>query len=453
MYNVKVHWDGLTVVDQLSTRYDDVVDFYLYGGSSAVAKAYESAMAMMAMNPASDGSVPVPELADRILRALGALDRDPHYLYELRFGHGEPAYPPPRPRYMFGQYLIDTHTGTWHAIDVIARCAESANQRPVTVNGQLVAQPGSDFADALKDFAQFGTPFTSPEGAFSGNLDAPGGLGGDLHGAVITVGPTAEADLGDNTHLRMEVLDPEGVVLAETFVNRTERSQGSAGLRVVLVEVGGMFELHQRFNLADGTMGMRFEVHPVAGKPVSAVLPAARFLAAFRDPNAVRVSAAHSPGRLGSSDSIPDGVDPVFTEQARRGAELLSVLEQLQQHTSTVLTVPDNSAISKEQVREWQFVATVLNGEPVTVTMPEGAALDVTLAPGTTAPHDSFAMQLPLEVHLGDQLLDFGYVLVELTEPQLVADLGPDDKGWPRFRFTTPDRTVRYVLPATPDGE
>lgn len=452
-YKLRVRWDGLTLVDQLSTRYDDVVDFYLYGGSSAVAKAYESAMAMMAMDPAGDGSVPVPELAARIMKALGALGRDPHYQYELRFGHGEPSDPPPRPRYMFGQYLIDTHAKTWHAIDVIARCAESANQRPVTVNGRLVAQPGSDFADTLKDFAEFGTPFTSPEGAFSGNLDAPGGLGGDLDGASITVGPSAEADLGDNTHLRVEVLDPEGLVLAEAFLNRTERSQGSAGLRVVLAEVSGMFELHQRFNLADSTMDMRFEVHPVAGKPVSAVLPAATFLAAFHDPNAMRVSAAHSPGRLGSSDSIPDGVDPAFTEQARRGAELLSMLDQLQQHTNTVITVPDSAAISKEQVREWQFVATVLNGEPVTVTVPEGAGYDVTLAPGTTAPHDSFAMQLPLQMHVGDQPLDFGHVLVEFTDPQLVADLGTDDEGRLRFRYTTPDRTVRYVLPGTPRGK
>ncbi|WP_306512166.1 restriction endonuclease [Janibacter hoylei] len=452
-YKVEVRWDGLTVVDQLSTRYDDVVDFYLYGGRSAVARAYESAMAMMSMATASDSSIPVAELAARIGLALGPLDRDPHYQYELRFGHGEPADPPPRPRYMFGQYLIDPHANTWHAIDVIARCAESANQRPVTVKGQLKAQPASDFAHALKDFAQFGTPFTSPEGAFTGNIDAPGGLGGDLQKATVAIKASEQADLGDNSHLRLVILDPEGVVLAETLVNRTERSYGSAGLRVVLTEANGIFELHQRFNLADGTTNMRFEVHPVAGKPASVALPATAFLAAFHSPNAMRVSSAHSPGWLGSSDSIPDGVDAAFREHARRRAELLRTLDQMQQKTSTVITIPDIAAVSSEQVRDWRLVARILSGEAVTVTLPEGTGLDVTLAPGTTAPHDTFEMLLPLEVQVGGQPLDFGHVLVELTNPQLVADLGTDDKGRRRLRYTTPDRTVQYSLPGATRSE
>jgi len=99
----------------------------------------------------------------------------------------------------------DTVTGRWTAVDVIARCAASLDERPITIRGRLLIEPGSDSERAFNDFVTYGTPFTSPWGAYSGNVDAP--LGGPFAGARVAVGSVAGIDLGDNPELHMEVLD------------------------------------------------------------------------------------------------------------------------------------------------------------------------------------------------------------------------------------------------------
>jgi len=443
-YGVKVVWDGLTLVDQLAAKYTDVVDYYLHDGKSAIQEAYREAMTLMSLGNAGEGDVTVPEVTERIERALGVLDHDPHYLYEFRFGQGQPSEPPKRPRMVMTQYRVNPAASRWEAVDVIARCAASCDDRPITIAGKLNVKGNPEFAAAIREFFEFGTPFTSPEGAYSGTIDAPGGLGGELLNATVRTFPAEGADLGSNTELRLEILDPDGTVIVQADVDRTDRSTGTSGVRVVLAETQRVFELAFRGDLKKEISHMTFTLLPVEGIPVSAVLPAVELLGAFRHPNSYRISLRHTPGHLGKTARIPEATDTTMTDRMESLAKYLRLLHDLQQHTDTVITTPDLPKYAKDQLNGWLLAAKILKGEPVTVTADEGSAFHAVVAPGTAAPTGNFAMRMPLQVPVGEQLITFGTVLADFTDAELVA-ASETEEGHPVFAYTTPDRTMRYL--------
>lgn len=443
-YAVTAHWDGLTTVEQLAAKYADVIDYYLFGGRARVQDAYTQAMALMALGGESTATLTVPEVSERIASAFKMLDHDPHYRYELRFGHGEPADPPERAGLMFSEYRIHPSTSSWHAVDVIARCAASPNARPIEIKGTLTAERDSAFAEVLQEFIDYGTPFSSPDGAYSGHFDAPGGLGGPITSAAVQLSPIADHDLGENRELRVEVLTPDDTLLAEAHVDRTERSHGAVGLRTVLTEVNGIFELTLRYNAETQMSALSVTLLPFNGKPVTAVGPALDLVASFHAPNRVRVSARHTPARLGSTDAIGAPIEESALARVQALASAVRVLCDLQGHSSTVIQTPDLE-VHAHQAKNWHLVAQILAGTPTPVTIPPDQGLYVEFGASATPPTDSFAVLVPLRTRVGDQVLEFGQVRAELEAPKLVGEVaGPDGKTF--HHYETPDRRVTYVM-------
>ena len=441
---MKVVWNGLTLVDQLAAKYADVIDYYLHDGKSAIQEAYREAMTLMSLGNAGEGDLTVLEVTERIEQALHILDHDPHYFYEVRFGQGQPPEPPKRPGHVMTRERIDPGASTWQAVDVIARCAASVDERPITIAGTLNVKGNPEFAAAVKEFFEFGTPFTSPEGAYSGTIDAPGGLGGELVNATVRTSPVEGADLCANTELRLEILDPDGTVIAQAEVDRTDRSTGAAGVRVVLAETHGVIELTFRRDLKNDTTHMNFALLSLEGIPIYEALPALEFLGALHHPNSYRISVRHTPGHLGKTAEIPEAPDTTMTDRMKSLAKHLRVLRDLQHHTDTVITTPDLAKYANDQRKGWLLVATILKGEPVTITADEGMAFQLFLAPGTAAPTGTFSMRMPLEAPVGEQLITFGTLLAEFTDAELVAESETED-GHPVLAYTTPDRTMLYL--------
>lgn len=96
-HGLTAKWHGLDYVEQLAARYPDILDYYLYGGRNRIEEAYKTALALIGVERA-EPDLGVQGLVTRMQRALRALDTDPHYRYELRFGEGEFPDPPSRPR-------------------------------------------------------------------------------------------------------------------------------------------------------------------------------------------------------------------------------------------------------------------------------------------------------------------------------------------------------------------
>lgn len=438
-------WMGLDHVEQLAAKYPDIVDYYLHGGRSRIEDAYKAAAALFAVD--LDGEhIDLPSIAERIGRALPVLDADPHYRYELRFGEGPLPDTLSRPNLVMTWLAGSVSGGRWTAVDIIARCTASVQERPITVTGQFVAESGSDFETAYRDFISYGAPFTSPESSYQVEINAPGGLGGRLDRATITASPVV-GDVGDNPHLHLEVLAPNGTVLAAADVDRTSRSQGEEGLRVVLEEVHQVFTIEDRYNLTRMSGTRLIRLGDSTGQPVSAVHPALEFLRHCRQPNVGRVSLRHTPSDLGTTDpALGLGWSGETDRTLGSLFDAIDSLTVIQRHTATVIRVPDFATVPPGQARTWLIAAKILRGEDVTMTYPEGQCIIVVLDTGVAAPEGAFGITTPMTVGIGRQSIDLGTIETWLTEPTLVERR--QHEGRMHYAFTTPDRTVSYRRPA-----
>lgn len=450
---LRVVWRGLTYIEQLAAKHSNVVDYYLYGGRSKVEAAYEMVSALFAADGQAASS-DVPSVVGRLAKATGVLDIDPHYRYEVRIGTGEVPGVASRPRLMMTWVRADGADGAdgqWVAVDVIARCAASVRERPITVKGTLRATPDSDFAHALRDFVDYGAPFTAPVGGFEGVIDAPGGLGGDLTGAVASILP-ALGSAGQDPELRVESIDSAGTVLASTELVRTDLSTGEKGLRVVLRQRNGLFQIEDRVDPQTLMLKRQFAFGDFQGEPVIEVRDAFEFLATCGAPNSVRMSRLRAGSETGLADpawSLPFPAEIEKTLLAIR--PIIDALTSLQHHTTQVVRVPDIFKTTNDQMVEWQRAAALLEGEEVHLTYPEGDGLTVQLAAELEDVEPSIVINLPFNVRVGEQELTFGTVEAVLSEPE-IKDRS-ESQGRFLYLMTTADRRVTYRLPVAPAGE
>lgn len=441
----EVFWHGLTFVESLASKHPEVIDYYLEGGRSRVEEAYKAALALFA--PAASGEVlDVPSVVSRLNQALAVLKNDPHYRYELRFGEGELPTAVERPGLMLTWIQSEGPGKGWHAVDVIARCAASPDERPIVVSGTVIADKDSALAAALQDFRDYGTPFSAPLGAFTGSIDAPGGLGGSLDNAAMQVLPIP-GDVGDSPELVLQSRSPAGVPIAQTEVVRTERSEGAKGIRVVLRQQNNVFTIEDHYDLPRA--GRRqFRFGDFSNQPALEVRDALAFIDSVTPPNVVTVRRKGAPARAGSTDPNWNIQFPVEVRDVLDGvAAPVDALARLQEHTGEIVRVPDLTKTTVSAVQAWQRAARILDGEEVTGTYPEGHALGIEVEAEVESMPGLVAVEVPLDVVIGEQTIDFGPIRM-LIEGATILEQREVDGQWVVW-FTTPDRKVRYSSHAT----
>ncbi len=435
--DVPATWRGLAFVEQLAAKFPDVVDYYLNGGAARIREAQAEVLTLMGLDNVGTATS-TQEVTERVQRALGVLDHDPHYRFEFRFGAGPlPTPPVDRPALVLHTARGRRDGGGWITVDVIARCAASVDVEPITINGRFEAEPGTALAKAIQEFFEYGTPMQA-EDAFTGELTAPAGLGGELTSATVRVGPAIDADLGDNRELHLDVLGPDDAVVASVDVDRTERSQGiGGGIRAVLREVNGVFELEERWNLVKQTESHHIRSGAITGLPVRVALPGIQFLTELKSSNRIRISSRHAAPTQGVIDEHTDfGWDREQIGGLSAVRRIVEVLNVIQDHTGTVIRVPDFPKVDPSQFQAWRVAAAMLQGRELTATIPAGHALTIELGSEIEV-EDSVAVSMPWLVTIDDQVIDLGRYEVLLEEPALVHR-GPVDGGF-SYTFTTKD--------------
>lgn len=435
-------WNGLTRVETLSTKYPEVIDYYLHGGRSRIDEAYKVVAAAFGAENI-EGGLSVPEVQDKVGKALLTLEDDPHYRYEHRFGSGDmPAFSS-RPWLVLHMMSQDKASGRWSVVDVIARCAASTTERPITIRGSLKVESGSEAHKAFQDFIAYGSPFQSPEGAYSGEIDAPGGLSRPLEEATVSAW-SASKGLGDDPELHLEVVAPDGTVLGAVDLDRVERSQGAEGLRVVLKETSGVFTMEDRYNFSGKGSSRHLSFKDLTGKPVAKVLPALTFLTHCRVPNVGRLSRRYTPAEKGVLNANlafqwPEGIEEELTQKV----QLFGFLARLQTQTGITIKVPDSTAVRDRQVESWRLAARLLDGEEVSLMYEEGHGMLIALDGGT--PSGSFDASVPMEFMIGDQEVHL-QVRAYFDSPTFHGH--HDIEGMKFLLLQTPQRVVRYRLEA-----
>lgn len=438
-YGVKAAWKGLTYVEQLAAKYPDVVDYYLHGGRARIEGLYKELVALLSND---EGDLNVPSVNDRVQMALSTLSHDPHYRYEHRFGEGSVPLLGDRPGLVMSLVTAGQKSSRWTIVDVIARCAASTDERPITVSGTVHLPAGSDARDAFRDFLAFGTPFTSPAGAASGVLDAPGGLGRTFTGASFVIG--AAADLGANAELHYEIVDPDGLVVAARDLNRTQRSEGNRGWRVVLEDSAGVFTFEDRYDLKGGNASRSLRFNDLAGKPVRTVGDALRFVSQCRQPNQGRVSIRFTPPDRGVIDP---GIGLLADDEDRSHVMLMlkvvELLERIQTHTSSVVVMPDLERF-EDQVRDWRLADAILSGRVVTGTYAEGKGIVVEVPDDTEIGDGDVVVALPFEVSVGNQKITLGRIHAALRGVTDVTRHESQGRTW--YALQTSEKRVQYSL-------
>lgn len=440
--DVTATWRGLGFVEQLAAKYADVVDYYLNGGAARIREAQAEVLALMGLDNAGTATS-TQEVTERVQHALGVLDHDPHYRFEFRFGEGPlPTPPVDRPGLVLHTAQGTRDGGKWITVDVIARCAASVDVEPITINGRFDAEPGTELAKAIQNFHEYGAPMHA-EDAFTGKLIAPGGLGGEMTSATVRVGPAIDADLGDNPEMHLDILGPDGTVLASVDVDRTERSQGldGSGIRVVLREVNGIFELEERWNLTKQTEWRHIRSGDITGLPIRVAVPGIEFLTELKSPNRIRISSRHTaPGRGVVDEHTDFGWDQEQIRGLAAVRRILGVLNVIQDHAGTVIRVPDLPKVDPSQFQAWRVAAAMLEGRELTATIPEGHTLTIDLDSEIEV-EDSVAVSMPWTVTIDDQVIDLGRYEVLLEEPTLLHRT-PVDGGF-SHTFTTKDNKAK----------
>lgn len=435
-------WHGLTYVDNLAAKYPEVIDSYLEGGRSRIEDAYQAVVALLAP-PDAGQALDVPTASSRVAKALTTLESDPHYRYEHRFGEGETPGLVGRPNLMMTWIQSDGPGKRWQAVDVIARCAASPTERPIVISGQVNAKKDSALATALQDFRDFGTPFVTPAGAFTGSIDAPGGLGGPFTDASMRVIPLGD-DVGEDPDLILESRSPDGEMIAQTEVTRIERSEGSKGLRVVLRQKNGVFTIEDRYVAAEG--GKRqFRFGDYSNEPAVEVRDALTFVASAAPPNTVNVRRKGTPSRTARIDPNWDITFPAETREILDAIAVpVNALAVLQQHTGTIVRVPDLTRTTIGQVAQWRRTAMILEGKEVIATYPAGHALGIELAAEVESIPGPLAVEVPLDVSVGKQTIHFGTALMWIEDATILEQREVDGQ-WILW-LTTTEGQIRFSL-------
>lgn len=443
-------WHGFSYVEQLAAKYPDVIDYLLHGGRERLQEMQREIFALAGVDAFPEG-VTVTGALPKLKKAIGALQHDPYYRYELRLGQGNPPrFGHDRPNLVFSAAIIDPvcQNGTWAIVDVIARCAESTSLSPIEFTGTFTAEKGSQAEAELEAFVGFGAPLRAA--SFTGELIAPGGLGDQLTQATATL-LSAELPNKEDRALHMDVKNPKGTLLGEVDINRMESSSGHSGIRVLLTEANGIFELELRMPWSDiQTATAHLRLEDFAGKPILTVEPAIRFLAACQSPNHLRLGRRHAwPGSAEEASSLTQLMGDLERRRAyQQLAAWLADLHIIQEHTKSVIPTPAIEDVTAGEVAAWRTASRILQGEYVVRKYPEGHGLVVNIPRSEKPPEftDSITIEIPLVVKVKEMIIELGEIWIDLPEPKIVGSQETESEHW--FQIETKNREFVSRLPA-----
>lgn len=371
-------WDGLARCDLWAAKYPHIVDYYIHGGRERITAAAGNLISLAGLKGLSEteaGNLQVRDVSYSLGRSMQYLnDEDPFYRYSIHVSP-EPA-PDLATHLATGQPLAEpgwvlmtswSNESIHVEVSVFPKNNVALELSPIHGSVQFSAKIGTPEAQALQDFAKYGSPMAGVDISLS-ELQAPAGLGGAFSSGRGSFGPPVTR--GGHAELaRLVVLGPEGELLHTLPVRRVYSVQGQPhegeiqGAETLFRAEDGT-TIRFRFDLPDGKVNVNFTTGDVRGRLVVDLLPSLRFLAAFGAPNQFTLA-----GRFGPipAESVP--IPPPPSEGIEWLLEITECLAGLQDLTTEPIQMPDPEALTESELdgiwqasqlaRGVEFVATV----------------------------------------------------------------------------------------------
>ncbi|MEU4841729.1 hypothetical protein [Nocardia testacea] len=460
-------WEGLDTFDNWAADYPQVVDYYLEGGKNRLLEeqrrfASFTSILLPGIDPeAARREYSILEPA-RVLDRLALLnttlnDADPHYQYVISTG------PRGTVPYTSGDYpalvasMSQAVEGSVVTVHILARCAESLAERPITHKGKVVVEKGSEEELEWQKFLDYGRIPSKPLKVRDLVISLPGGLGGANDEGLLFIREVPDQREG---YIRsLAIVDPVGSILAEVEINfgpprvnhdstgvsskGTDKS-GILTVEVLSKTVGEAWDITINFTLDD-----------VTDHAAADIAPALALANHCFAPNSLRISDPRIPRRR--HDSLltvdrPRNQEARFAEQRFRYVQALA---EIQKYADFLIKVPDLATVTADQAAEIIRVGRLLNGETVVVGWDE---LTVTLHSHVTTPTGLSALvaDTSLEVSLGASIILLGRqrAVVEVAEVKS-SETSPDGVTTVKFQPALGKNTAQLMWagPASVDPE
>lgn len=421
-------WIGLPHLEGWVARYPDIVDYYFRDGRERMQHEIAQFVQLSGIQMAGplstspeDFTALQPAMVQGQLAALrDTLNRrDPHFQYDIAVGHtfaeaaATGSYPA---RVASTSRQIGDSTVTFH---VLARCAESVVERPITFHATLIAKTGSDEHRDIEYFFKYGRPPSRPLDVQNFSADMPGGLGGDFEAAKMTLGASTPGETFDR---RMSILSPTDDLLAtvDLRMHHTTTNSDSTGIASRGTDSVGFLEIEPLGSIRDGKVEMTLLVHrgdPTGHYP-DQIEPSLSFVHHFTAPNRFRIERTRGSGGSVEQDipAVPRNRDTVSWNNVL--LRYVRALITIQRYTPIELKVPDLAVEGVDHVEDVLRTARLLNGEEVDRGWDHVA---FTLNPDAPELDDPMQVVFAQNLHVtvGTAHVDLGSVLVTIDAAQV----------------------------------
>lgn len=373
-FAAKCSWRGLDYVDGLAAKYPDVIDYYLRDGKDRLQAVVKD---FLAVAGATNTDVEPSSSIESIERIHSRLNRfDPHYRYDFSVdalgvdGKRPPVSVVPG---LVGAVQVCSEN-TCITYKIIARFNEAVNERPIPGSMTFAAEPGSELEKQILDWVEFGVPLTDvPVQNVIWGL--PGGFGGDLGDAVVTIGNAPPAP-GSGTQVSVRILDGDGTIVCSLDFLTEEVSTGlrQQGLRAVAHDMtSGLVRLEMRMKIGSPPRGtINLAVEDYAGRSPADMLRCFQFLSEVKPPRRMQLFLRNGPA-LAPPWDIPQNL--LADGQGGLWCRLCADLATIQESVIERIGFPDLSGYSQEEladsVESWNRAARILRGEPMSGTWSE----------------------------------------------------------------------------------
>ncbi|MEV0467138.1 hypothetical protein AB0I30_19010 [Nocardia tengchongensis] len=430
-------WEGLAQVEGWASAHPDIIDYYLRDGKERLTDevARFAALSAIPMNgplsttPENFAGLEPTMVQHQLTTLRDTLNRrDPHFRYDivisdqpapmLSTGGGYPA-PAASTTRKIGESCVTFH--------VLARGAESLQERPITVHGTLTVKTGSDEEREFEEFLTYGRVPKLPLEITNMVVNLPGGLGGEFESGMVT----GQSDDSASFERCLSVLSPSGETLAEVIFTMSppSRNHDGTGISNRGADSAQFLSVETMSTIRNGSFDMRVRFH--RGDPTGhfpdKIEPSLALIHHFTAPNRMQIAPVR--GRSNVIQDIPDA--PRETYGARWSETLLQYVRALitiQRYADVELSVPDLEVADPGHIEEVLRTARLLDGEVVDLEW--NSSLSFTFNPDVAPPEGLQQAMIPqkLQISIGEQTVRLGTVLVMFDTVE-ITNMTTDEAG------------------------
>lgn len=457
-------WKGLETFDNWAADFPQVIDYYLESGRDRMLQELNRFHSMTKIllpdvNPqvaldAYRGLEPADIPARISLLNVTLNDADPHYMYDFAVGTA-PAPPPILPNGYPALVASTTRQveGRYVTVHVLARCAESLYERPITHTGTIVVDRDSDEEREWRKFLEYGRVPTRRLRIRNFVIDMPGGLGETSDEGFVSIheleNPEAEFDRVLSLH------DPEGTKLAEVPVHFSapNSNHDGTGLSTHGIDPSGILtvEILSKKREHGWNITCNFTLGDMAGRSVSDITPALAFLQHAYAPSIFRMSDPRVPRKKADLVLTNDRPRNRESRAAAVQHDYIQALATIQKYADHEIKVPDLDSIGPDEASEIIRTARLLRNRSITVGWDK---LTVTLHKGVTEPEGPHALaaDVPLQVAVGGTVIPLGRMRAVFEAGEVVTRRINGDGDITVVFHPSLDKKTAQLLWAGPDS-